>query len=62
MNNDFHNTHNLFELFEGLTVKDFDVDVPADDVSSKPAANGSSGTNGVASQQNGTPAEIATKN
>lgn len=27
MNNDFHNTYNLFELFKDLNVKDLDVEV-----------------------------------
>ncbi|RJE27068.1 Methylenetetrahydrofolate reductase [Aspergillus sclerotialis] len=61
VNNDFHNTHDLFQLFEDLTVKDLDVEVPAD-TASKPVVNGSSGTNGVTPHQNGTPAEIAAKN
>lgn len=55
VNNDFHNTHCLFELFEDLTVKDLNTEVSGD----KPAVNGAAETNGVA--QNGT-AEIATKN
>lgn len=31
MNNDFHKTHDIFDLFKGLTVKDLDVEVPADE-------------------------------
>lgn len=55
VNNDFHNTHDLFKLFDDLTVKDLHVEVPGD----KSAVNGATETNGV--HQNGT-ADIATKN
>lgn len=41
VNNDFHNTFNLFDLFDGLNVKDLDTEVSADNADSKvPPANG----------------------
>lgn len=30
VNNDFHNTYDLYNLFEGLVVKDLEVEVPGD--------------------------------
>jgi methylenetetrahydrofolate reductase (NADPH) len=45
VNNDFHNTYNLFELFKDLNVKDLDVELTAD---SKPQENGS--TDGILSE------------
>ena len=41
VNNDFHNTFSLFELFEGLNVKDLDTEVSADNAAPKqPSADG----------------------
>lgn len=62
MNNDFHNTYDLFELFKDLTVKDLDVEVPADSAAAKPELNGTSKQNGDAKEPNGTSAEVASKN
>ncbi|KAE8377627.1 methylenetetrahydrofolate reductase-domain-containing protein [Aspergillus bertholletiae] len=39
VNNDFHNTYSLFELFKDLNVRDFDVEVTADNDDSKPQEN-----------------------
>lgn len=36
VNNDFHNTFNLFDLFDGLNVKDLDTEVTADNAAPKP--------------------------
>ncbi|KAE8351047.1 methylenetetrahydrofolate reductase-domain-containing protein [Aspergillus coremiiformis] len=41
VNNDFHNTYNLFELFKDLDVRDLDVEVTAGNADSKPQENGS---------------------
>ncbi|KAA8650636.1 hypothetical protein EYZ11_002825 [Aspergillus tanneri] len=40
VNNDFHNTFSLFELFKDLNVKDLDSEVSADNVDEKHPANG----------------------
>ncbi|KKK21706.1 methylenetetrahydrofolate reductase 2 [Aspergillus rambellii] len=45
VNNDFHNTYNLFELFNGLNVKDLDVEVAGEIVEPKALQNGT--TNGT---------------
>lgn len=31
VNNDFHKTHEIFEIFNGLSVKNIDAGVPASD-------------------------------
>ncbi|EAW13994.1 methylenetetrahydrofolate reductase (NAD(P)H) MET13 [Aspergillus clavatus NRRL 1] len=54
VNNDFHNTYDLFELFNGLDVKDLDAEITFDTVEQKPQLNGSA--NGV------TPEDAAVKN
>lgn len=51
VDNDFHRTNAVFDLFKDLEVKDLDVELPG-----KPATNGTSEQNGVA-QQNGTAAK-----
>ncbi|XHG02362.1 hypothetical protein AWENTII_005718 [Aspergillus wentii] len=38
VNNDFHNTYDLFELFKDLEVKDLETEVPADSVPEQPVA------------------------
>ncbi|KAF7163157.1 hypothetical protein CNMCM5623_008227 [Aspergillus felis] len=50
VNNDFHNTYDLFDLFDGLEVKDFDVEVVPDTVETKSQPNGAA------------PEEVAVKN
>jgi methylenetetrahydrofolate reductase (NADPH) len=50
VNNDFHNTYDLFELFNGLDVKDLDVEVVSETVETKPQPNGAA------------PEEVAVKN
>ncbi|GIJ98591.1 hypothetical protein Aspvir_000709 [Aspergillus viridinutans] len=50
VNNDFHNTYDLFDLFNGLEVKDFDVEVVPDTVETKSQPNGAA------------PDEVAVKN
>ncbi|GIC85261.1 methylenetetrahydrofolate reductase (NAD(P)H) MET13 [Aspergillus udagawae] len=50
VNNDFHNTYDLFDLFNGLEVKDFDVEVVPDTVETKSQPNGAA------------PEEVAVKN
>ncbi|GIJ88780.1 hypothetical protein Asppvi_007707 [Aspergillus pseudoviridinutans] len=50
VNNDFHNTYDLFDLFDGLEVKDFDVEVVPDSVETKSQPNGAA------------PEEVAMKN
>lgn len=62
MNNDFHNTYDLFDLFEGLAVRDLDVEIPADGAAPKPETNGTSHTNGHVPKQNGHASEIDIKN
>lgn len=39
VNNDFHNTYDLFELFKDLNVRDFDVEVAADNADLKSQEN-----------------------
>lgn len=62
VNNDFHNTFDLFELFKDLTVKDLDVEAAPHSASPKPEVNRASGQNGEVDEPNGKPAEAATKN
>ncbi|KAF7125874.1 hypothetical protein CNMCM5793_002233 [Aspergillus hiratsukae] len=50
VNNDFHNTYDLFGLFNGLEVKDLDVEVVPETVETKPQTNGAA------------PEEVAVKN
>jgi hypothetical protein len=45
-----------------LTVKDLDIEVPADSAAAKPELNGTSKQNGDAKEPNGTSAEVAGKN
>ena len=52
VNNDFHNTFDLFELFKDLTVKEFDVEVSAD----------SAAPDGEEHEPNGKPTDSVTKN
>ncbi|PYH95994.1 methylenetetrahydrofolate reduct [Aspergillus ellipticus CBS 707.79] len=61
VNNDFHNSSNLFELFKDMEVKDFDTEIPAENGESKAHLNGSANgaANGVA---NGTTPEPAVQN
>jgi methylenetetrahydrofolate reductase (NADPH) len=40
VNNDFHNTYDLFDLFNGLEVKDLDLEVGPDTVETKSQPNG----------------------
>lgn len=61
VNNDFHNSNNLFDLFKDLTVKDLDVEVASDSVQAKPEANGTSHPNDDA-ETNGKPVDTAVKN
>lgn len=50
VNNDFHNTYDLFDLFNGLEVKDLDLEVGPDTAESKSQPNGAA------------PEEVAIKN
>ncbi|GAQ06621.1 methylenetetrahydrofolate reductase 1 [Aspergillus lentulus] len=50
VNNDFHNTYDLFDLFNGLEVKDLDIEVSSDTVEIKSQPNGAA------------PEELAVKN
>ncbi|PKX98934.1 methylenetetrahydrofolate reductase (NAD(P)H) MET13 [Aspergillus novofumigatus IBT 16806] len=45
VNNDFHNTYDLFDLFNGLEVKDLDVPVGPDTVETKSQPNGAAPKN-----------------
>lgn len=51
VDNDFHRSNAVFELFKDLEIKDLDVELPG-----KTEANGSSEQNG-ATQQNGVSAK-----
>ena len=51
VNNDFHQPQAIFELFDGLTVKDIDVPVAAPLLESGLHANGQS--NGIHKETNG---------
>lgn len=62
VNNDFHNTFDLFELFKDLTVKDLDVEAPAHGAVPKREVNSTSGQNGEVDGPNGKPTEAAAKN
>jgi methylenetetrahydrofolate reductase (NADPH) len=50
VNNDFHNTYDLFDLFNGLEVKDLDLEVGPDTAETKSQPNGAA------------PEEVAIKN
>ncbi|KAL4931255.1 methylenetetrahydrofolate reductase (NAD(P)H) MET13 [Aspergillus undulatus] len=47
VNNDFHNTYDLFELFKGLKVKDIDVEVAGDIPNPEVKAHQNGTTNGT---------------
>lgn len=40
MNNDFHKTHDIFDLFKGLVLKDIDTEVSGTQQATEPAENG----------------------
>lgn len=41
MNNDFHKTHDIFDIFKGLSVKDIETEVPpSDDIPADAQADG----------------------
>ncbi|OJK02461.1 hypothetical protein ASPACDRAFT_24908 [Aspergillus aculeatus ATCC 16872] len=64
VNNDFHNTSSLFDLFKDLTVKDLDTEIAVEDGETKVhqngVANGVEATNGTVA--NGTTTELPVKN
>jgi methylenetetrahydrofolate reductase (NADPH) len=53
VNNDFHNTNDLFDLFKDLNVKDIDVEIAGEPSEPKVHLNGATNgtTNGTASEQ-----------
>ncbi|PYI08197.1 methylenetetrahydrofolate reductase 2 [Aspergillus sclerotiicarbonarius CBS 121057] len=61
VNNDFHNTSNLFDLFKDLDVQDLDTEIPVENGEPKAHTNGAANgtTNGV---PNGAAPETAVKN
>ncbi|GKZ24506.1 hypothetical protein AbraCBS73388_011330 [Aspergillus brasiliensis] len=61
VNNDFHNTSNLFDLFKDLDVRELDAEIPVENGEPKAHANGA--TNGTTNgATDGAAPELAVKN
>ncbi|GLA91315.1 hypothetical protein AtubIFM61612_005649 [Aspergillus tubingensis] len=61
VNNDFHNTSNLFDLFKDLDVRELDTEIPVENGEPKAHANGA--TNGTTNgATDGAAPELAVKN
>ncbi|KAL5047228.1 hypothetical protein BDW71DRAFT_46752 [Aspergillus fruticulosus] len=62
VNNDFHNTYDLFELFKDLNVEDLDVDIPGETSEEKAHHNGTANGATKGTTSNGTATEQPVKN